>query len=93
MLIENDNRFHTLYLVVRLSALYKKSWILIRLRHSNILYIRMLPMYNNITMYHMYLTVENLWKTLQDLWKTLWSVWKQMDVAYITPTCKLIISL
>ena len=63
MLIENDNHFHTLYLVVRLSALYKKTWILIRLRHSNILYI---------TLYHMYLTkvlhnacgkpVENLWK-------------------------------
>ena len=47
MLIENDNHFHTLYLVVRLSALYKKTWILIRLRHSNILYI---------TLYHKYLT-------------------------------------
>ena len=63
MLIENDNHFHTLDVVVRLSALYKKTWILIRLRHSNILYI---------TLYHMYLTkvlhnacgkpVENLWK-------------------------------
>ena len=63
MLIENDNHFHTLYLVVRLSALYKKSWILIRLTHSDILYI---------TLYHKYLTkvlhnacgkpVENLWK-------------------------------
>ena len=90
MLIENDNHFHTLYLVVRLSALYKKTWILIRLI---ILYISVLPMYNNITMYKLYLTVENLWKTLLDLWKTLWSVWKQMDVAYITPTCKIIISL
>ena len=28
MLIDNDNHFHTLYLVVRLSALYKKTWIL-----------------------------------------------------------------
>ena len=72
MLIENDNHFHTLYLVVRLSALYKKSWILIRLRHSNILYI---------TLYHKYLTkvlhnacgnpVENLWKRcgkLVEIW-------------------------
>ena len=72
MLIENDNHFHTLYLVVRLSALYKKSWILIRLRHSDILYI---------TLYHKYLTkvlhnacgkpVENLWKRcgkLVEIW-------------------------
>ena len=28
MLIENDNRFHTLYLVVRLSTLDLKTWIL-----------------------------------------------------------------
>ena len=28
MLIENDNRFHTLYLVVRLSELDLKTWIL-----------------------------------------------------------------
>ena len=28
MLIRNDNHFHTPYLVVRLSALYKKTWIL-----------------------------------------------------------------
>ena len=90
MLIENDNHFHTLYLVVRLSALYKKTWILIRLRHSYILYIRVLPMYICSVIPT---CVENLWKTLQDLWKTLWSVWKQMDVAYITPTCKIIISL
>ena len=72
MLIENGNHFHTPYLVVRLSALYKKSWILIRLRHSNILYI---------TLYHMCLTkvlhnacgkpVENLWKRcgkLVEIW-------------------------
>ena len=32
MLIENDNHFHTLYVVVRLSALYKKTWILMRLK-------------------------------------------------------------
>ena len=63
MLIENGYHYRTLDIVVRLSALYKKTWILIRLRHSNILYI---------TLYHMYLTkvlhnacgkpVENLWK-------------------------------
>ena len=28
MLIENDNHFHTLYLVVRLSVLDLKTWIL-----------------------------------------------------------------
>ena len=65
MLIENGYHYRTLDVVVRLSALYKKSWILIRLRHSDILYI---------TLYHKYLTkvlhnacgkpVENLWKTL-----------------------------
>ena len=93
MLIENDNHFHTPYLVVRLSALYKKTWILIRLKIVKMITIFMYKMYNNITMYKLYLTVEKLWKTLQDLWKTLWSVWKQMDVAYITPTCKIIISL
>ena len=63
MLIENDNHFHTLYLVVRLSALYKKTWILIRLRiRMKMITIFMYKMYNNITMYKMYLTVENLWK-------------------------------
>ena len=87
MLIKNDNHFHTPYVVVRLSTLY------IRLRIVKMITIFMYKMYNNITMYHMYLTVENLWKTLLDLWKTLRSVWKQMDVTYITPTCKIIISL
>ena len=62
MLIENDNHFHTPYLVVRLSALYKKTWILIRLKIVKMITIFMYKMYNNITMYKMYLTVENLWK-------------------------------
>ena len=66
MLIENGYHYRTLDVVVRLSALYKKSWILMRLRHSDILYI---------TLYHKYLTkvlhnacgkpVENLWKTYE----------------------------
>ena len=94
MLIKNDNHFHTPYVVVRLSALYKKTWILIRLRiRMKMITIFMYKMYNNITMYKLYLTVENLWKTLQDLWKTLRRVWKLVDVTYITPTCKIIISL
>ena len=45
MLIENGYHYRTLDVVVRLSALYKKSWILIRLRHSDILYITLYPMY------------------------------------------------
>ena len=83
MLIENGYHYRTLDVVVRLSALYKKSWILIRLRHSNILYI---------TLYHMCLTkvlhnacgkpVETLWKTCGD-----------MGVTYITPICIITISL
>ncbi len=90
MLIKNDNHFHTTICSGSvIHTLQEKR----RFSHSNILYISVLPMYNNITMYHMYLTVENLWKTLLDLWKTLRSVWKQMDVTYITPTCKIIISL
>ena len=32
MLIENDNHYRTPYVVVRLSALYKKTWILMRLK-------------------------------------------------------------
>ena len=32
MLIENDNHFHTLYVVVRLSELDLKTWILMRLK-------------------------------------------------------------
>jgi len=65
MLIRNDNHFHTPYVVVRLSALYKKSWILIRLTHSNILYIRVLPMYICSVIPT---CVENLWETLKFLW-------------------------
>ena len=79
MLIENGYHYRTLDVVVRLSALYKKSWILIRLRHSNILYITLYHMC--LTLYHMCLTkvlhnacgkpVEKVWKRcgkLVEIW-------------------------
>ena len=90
MLIRNDNHFHTPYVVVRLSALYKKTWILIRLKHSNILYNSVLPMYICSVIPT---CVENLWKNPKFLWKTCGKLVEIVDVAYITPTCKIIISL
>ena len=62
MLIENDNHYRTLYVVVRLSELDLKTWILMRLKKMKMVIVFMYKMYNNITMYKMYLTVENLWK-------------------------------
>ena len=90
MLIENDNHFHTLYVVVRLSALYKKTWILIRLKHSNILYNSVLHI---IRQFVTYVPVEKLWKNPKFLWKTCGKPVEIVDVTYITPTCKIIISL
>ena len=90
MLIENDNHFHTLYVVVRLSALYKKTWILIRLMYSDILYNSVLHI---IRQFVTYVPVEKLWKNPKFLWKTCGKPMEIVDVTYITPTCKIIISL
>ena len=44
MLIENDNHYRTPYVVVRLSALYKKTWILTDLTEMKMVIVFILNM-------------------------------------------------
>ena len=87
MLIKNDNHFHTTICSGSvIHTLQEKR----RFSHSNILYIRVLPMYicSGIPT-----CVENLWKTFKFLWRACGKLMEIVDVTYITPTCKIIISL
>ena len=74
MLIENDNHFHTLYVVVRLSALYKKTWILgciietHHFIHQRVTYVHLFgnPYLCGKPVEKPQNSVENLWKTCGD---------------------------
>ena len=69
MLIENDNHYRTLDVVVRLSALYKKTWILIRLRIMKMVIIFILNMSLICDCGKPVEKIKNLWKTLRSIWK------------------------
>ena len=60
MLIENDNHYRTLYVVVRLSELDLKTWILMRLKKMKmvIVFILSFPQFSKV--FHN--PVESRWK-------------------------------